>query len=168
MGRGRGCGTGAGMTTIAWDGAALAADRLCNSGDVAVSIRKLHDCGAFAYAGCGAAVDVVIVADWLRDGAPDVQLTGVESSKCCGIAVRKHDRALFTVEIAEKRPILLPIEERFHAEGSGRQAALAAMACGKSAREAVKIAARFDVCTGRGVDSVIVRPDRCRSKGRKA
>jgi hypothetical protein len=40
------------------------------------------------------------------------------------------------------------IEEEFYAVGSGSMAALAAMHCGKSAVEAVRIAARIDSYTG--------------------
>lgn len=42
----------------------------------------------------------------------------------------------------------VPILEKFFAIGSGAAAALAAMHCGKSAREAVTIAARIDPYTG--------------------
>lgn len=40
----------------------------------------------------------------------------------------------------------------FTAWGSGRDFAIAAMACGKSAVEAVQLASQFDVNTGMGVD----------------
>jgi hypothetical protein len=42
----------------------------------------------------------------------------------------------------------VPILEKFFAVGSGASAALAAMHCGKSAREAVVIASRIDPYTG--------------------
>lgn len=42
----------------------------------------------------------------------------------------------------------VPILEKFFAVGSGAVAALAAMHCGKSAREAVSIASRIDPYTG--------------------
>lgn len=44
------------------------------------------------------------------------------------------------------------VEDRVFATGSGRDYALAAMHCGKSAKEAVEIAAFFDINTGKGID----------------
>lgn len=52
-----------------------------------------------------------------------------------------------------KQPALCPVREKFVADGSGRDFALSAMHLGKSAREAVAFAARFDVYTGGGVDA---------------
>jgi ATP-dependent protease HslVU (ClpYQ) peptidase subunit len=46
--------------------------------------------------------------------------------------------------------------ESFHALGSGRDFALAAMYLGKNAREAVEIAMEFDLETGKGVDCLEV------------
>jgi hypothetical protein len=47
-----------------------------------------------------------------------------------------------------------PIKDKFYAIGSGAAYALAAMALGKSPREAVEIAARFDPGTGGEIDVI--------------
>ena len=47
--------------------------------------------------------------------------------------------------------------DRFMAIGSGRGEAIGAMAMGASARQAVLIASRYDISTGRGVDVVRFR-----------
>lgn len=52
------------------------------------------------------------------------------------------------------------IEEDFYAVGSGAMAALAAMHCGKSALEAVRIAARLDPFTGGRIVSETLAPRR--------
>lgn len=52
----------------------------------------------------------------------------------------------------EDGPFALPVENAFWAFGCGRDFALAAMHCGKDAREAVEIASRFDNGCGLGVD----------------
>lgn len=58
------------------------------------------------------------------------------------------------------------IDEDEWAHGSGRLAALAAMACGKSAIEAVRIASRFDAYTGGRIVSMTLdeSPKRARKK----
>lgn len=50
-----------------------------------------------------------------------------------------------------------PVIERCYAVGSGSHFALAAMACGKTAVEAVRLAARFDPGTGGRVESITLR-----------
>ena len=57
-----------------------------------------------------------------------------------------------------KRPVLALVRERFVADGSGRDFAIAAMALGRTARQAVALAARFDVYTGGGIDSIVGVP----------
>jgi hypothetical protein len=52
----------------------------------------------------------------------------------------------------EEKLIRDRIVERCHAVGSGAPFAITAMALGKTAREAVLIAAKFDPRTGGGVD----------------
>jgi len=60
-----------------------------------------------------------------------------------------------------------PIEEEFYAVGSGSMAALAAMHCGKSAVDAVRIAARIDSFTGGRVVSEALHKEKPRGKTAK-
>lgn len=60
------------------------------------------------------------------------------------------------------------IEEEFYAVGSGGGYALAAMHCGKSAVEAVRVAARIDSFTGgRIVHESLTKKETPRGKGRR-
>jgi len=142
------------MTTIAWDGRTLAADRQRTHGDSRQPVCKLHDCGEYVYASCGDRPDGVAVARWLSAGADWDKRPTLDEGGCCGIAVRKADGAVFVVE--GKTVTLCPVPPGPTATGSGKDYALAAMACGKDARGAVEIASRFDVFTGLGVDAVDV------------
>lgn len=69
-----------------------------------------------------------------------------------GFVVEKKTRRVFDVD--GKRPTLIRIYDAFHATGSGRDFAIAAMALGHSATIAVKLAARFDVHTSSDVDQL--------------
>lgn len=53
-----------------------------------------------------------------------------------------------------------PIKDKFYAVGSGAAYALAAMALGKSPREAVEIAAKFDPGTGGEIDVITLGRNR--------
>lgn len=140
------------MTTIAWDGTTLATDRLAVYGTTKRRVRKLFISSGFLYGASGMLADAYIAAEWLAAGAdPDVGGMFSEAG-CYGIAVNRKTGAAFTVEGA--RPRLIPLYGKAWATGSGQDFANAAMALGKSAVEAVKLAARFDVYTGGGVDSV--------------
>jgi ATP-dependent protease HslVU (ClpYQ) peptidase subunit len=50
-----------------------------------------------------------------------------------------------------------PVEDKVYAFGHGRDFALAAMHCGKTAREAVEIACLLDVYCGNGIDALTLR-----------
>jgi hypothetical protein len=143
------------MTTIAWDGKTLAADRLCVvGGNLKRTITKLFNCGDYVFGGSGSLGDVMRSVDWLRDGAPMPNNIGAHSadeSGQIGIAVYR-DGAPFVVVLEMTHLRLLPLEDPFYAVGSGRDFAIAAMALGKDAADAVELTARFDVWTGRGVN----------------
>ena len=68
------------------------------------------------------------------------------------------DVALELADAAIPLWVLALVRERFVADGSGRDFAIAAMALGRTARQAVALAARFDVYTGGGIDSIVVVP----------
>jgi ATP-dependent protease HslVU (ClpYQ) peptidase subunit len=54
----------------------------------------------------------------------------------------------------ERTPYPLKYQDKQFAIGSGRDFALAAMACGKTASEAVEVASMFDSNCGNGVDTL--------------
>ena len=144
------------MTTVAWDGETLAADRLTVGGNLKRTITKLYVCGDFVYGGAGMVIEIMQVVDWLRRGAKTINSPSASSKDdcgVCGIAIHKSRKA-FIVEWNESHTRLMPCEEPAWAIGCGRDFAIAAMACGKTAAEAVEIAARFDAGTGHGVNVV--------------
>lgn len=79
----------------------------------------------------------------------------VDEEGVAGLVVRKSDRCAFLAE--GKRVVLTPILESYFSIGSGADYARAAMALGKTAAEAVAVAARFDLYTGFGVDTLRLR-----------
>ena len=138
------------MTTIAFDGKVLAADRRKTLGHGIIrSGTKLYDCGEFVFGSCGDAAHGVVVAEWLKAGRP-AEHPKLDDDCVFGIAIRKSDRAIFQVE--DEQFVLVQLEDAQHAVGSGRDFALSAMALGMTAPQAIEFAARFDAGTGNGVD----------------
>lgn len=130
------------MTTAAFDGKTLAADTLAHT-SVLLKVHKLHRLpdGAL-FAAAGALQEVIAVLEWLRGGEKPSDLQDFE-----GLIVTRTG-----AERLGERLMRVPCLEPFYAIGSGAHFALAAMACGKNAIEAVRIAARFDPYTGGRVE----------------
>jgi hypothetical protein len=131
------------VTTIAYDGKALAGDRQC-AGAFKTQTRKVWRLpNGSLFGGAGVTEQVLAVRAWLQEGGdkPD----GLEDFN--GILVEGG-----VIYRLEEKLIRDPILERCHAVGSGSPFAITAMHLGKTAREAVLIAARFDPRTGGGVD----------------
>ena len=139
------------MTTVAWDGRTLAADRQSTSNDgcrtsQVTKIRRMPDGRLAAAAGAAARCNAYLT--WLADQSQprpawqDSTETSVYALEVLldGTLLKHEEHGFFVLECP------------FAAMGSGASYALAAMACGKSAAEAIEIAARFDAWTGGGVD----------------
>ena len=155
------------MTTVAWDGRTLAADRQVTYGNTRAAGRKLFDCAEYIYAASGTAFEAELIARWLRDGARPSSRVRLEDDEGhrCGIVVQKADGRAFVAQ--GRTVVLVGHREAPLACGSGCDFALAAMAMGKSAVQAVRFAERFDIYTGLGVDlwrfreRRRVQPERC-------
>jgi hypothetical protein len=143
------------VTTIAWDGRQLAGDRLGNSGGVPIELGKIWDIEGEFVGIAGLYEDGMAFVEWLLAGEdpaskPEVDesfraLVVRESGKCF-----RYESKLYPFEILEP----------YHALGSGRDFALAALHYGKSAKEAVELAMKFDLDTGIGVDVLTVEFDK--------
>jgi hypothetical protein len=135
------------MTTIAWDGTSLAGDRRGNSGGMAYEITKVRrtaDGRLLAFSG---EVGVgTLMLDWLDRGGP--RPPAQDSERWATVLEIDLDGSCW----CHGRDARWKVEQPFFAIGSGRDFALAAMALGRSAAEAVEVAARFDTGTGNGVD----------------
>ena len=138
------------MTTIAWDGKTLAADRQAHHGpsNTKYECKKLRVLNGRAIAGAGIKCLNDAMASWITCGGdlPEACKQGEYI-----VVVAKGEN---TCEVYEGVPIPLVIPSGVKlAWGSGAQAAMAAMECGKNAEEAIQIASRVDLDTGMGYDS---------------
>lgn len=137
------------MTTIAWDGSTLAADRRISSGTVTYSTTKIRRTEDGRLIGATGDFGVcTAMLDWLEKGG---------SRPSC----QDGERWVSALEIMpdltcwmHNRDGRWRVEDPFVAVGSGRDYAMAVMALGRTSREAVEIAARFDPGTGNGVDEL--------------
>lgn len=142
------------MTTIAWDGKTLAADRKVTYGNVSdgavTKIVKRKKDGALC--GCsGNTAEAAAFKRWfLKGGKGDYpgKLT-VEGSVTHAFILYSPEKLVCYTGNGwyEKDAVIW-------AEGSGWELALGAMAAGATATEAVHIASRFDSNTGSDVDTL--------------
>lgn len=132
------------MSTVCWDGKTLAADRQCCATFKTRARKVWKLSGGRLFGGAGVFEQVLAVRAWLEDGGAKPE----HLSEFAGILVEPNGIAYRL----EERLIRDRILERCHAVGSGAPFAITAMALGKTAREAVGIAAGFDPGTGGGVD----------------
>ena len=140
------------MTTIAWDGKTLAGDKQTTHDGTPTPTRKVfrfmrRDDGQLVLCGCaGDTSDCQAYVRWARG------ITKKEPA-FSDLLVMLIDRR-GRVWCATEKMNWYRVGARQWAIGSGADYALAAMMCGKSAREAVRIASRLDTSTGLGVDVV--------------
>lgn len=134
------------MTTIAWDGSTLAADRRRTLNGTVIRAEKIHRvenkdspfvlCG---FAGC--CYDAANIRLWIEG---KLEKPSVSSTHCIAIDKRRQ------VWVTEEKLVWVRVPSKW-AIGSGADYALAAMECGRSARGAITIASKFDQHTGRGI-----------------
>jgi ATP-dependent protease HslVU (ClpYQ) peptidase subunit len=134
------------MTTIAYRDGIIASDSQATQGIVKSRIRKMWKLskGILAVAGDynqGMSLLTWMVAslaspDGEEPGPPDLSETG---------AFFLTKKGLY---MYDQSPMPILIEEPFYAIGSGQELALGAMTMGASAKEAVKVASKWDVNTG--------------------
>ncbi len=142
------------MTTIAWDGRTLAADRQssndgCRMGQ-ATKLRRMADGRLVAAA--GAATRCTLYLTWLEDQSQprppwqDDTETSVHALEVLldGTVLRHEEHGAYALDAPHI------------ALGSGAPYALAAMACGRDAADAVRIASQFDVWTGGEPDLLVL------------
>lgn len=137
------------MTTIAWDGVVLAADRRTvwgNTPTEAEKVFKVTRNGATFLFGCaGLARDAYAYQRWAFGEIDRPEFT--EFTVMC----IDEQRRIWT---ATEKMMWVQVRKSMWAVGSGCDYALGAMAARKSAREAIVIASGLDINTGGGVDWV--------------
>lgn len=145
------------MTTVAWDGDNLAADSLGDQNGLRMPTTKLHrgmlaDGNHFIIGCAGETSWSRMLHQWVKT----LSLETVETEKYphqvndgperndphCILVLREYG-VFYKVG-----PMLVRLERRFHAVGSGRDYAVAAMHLGLSAKDAVKVACELDCYSG--------------------
>lgn len=144
------------MTTIAWDGCTLAADKKASRNGMAHTVTKIHRLARGPYdnylAGiCGHLSTGIEVLEWLESGAdpatfPERQKDSDTSAHVLMISPEGK------VSLLEESYIPMSFDDTIFAIGTGREIAMGAMKFGASAREAVQIATQLDNSTGMGID----------------
>jgi hypothetical protein len=138
------------MTTIAWDGIALAGDKLRTIDGIpvpATKVFRVQEGGqGFLYGCAGRSGDCVAFQRWKQGAGEQPNLTDIY------LICVKEDRSVWW---ADERLQWIEVPGGRWAIGSGGMCALGAMAAGVSARRAVEIATQHDNATGLGVDVVV-------------
>lgn len=128
------------MTTIAFDGKSLCADTRGTAGGFPFTNDKAYRLkDGRLYAGSGDAQDCTAVRLWLESGG---------DKPSCKDFVGMVIGADGSIWRYEDKLVPFQVTAPFHAIGSGRDYAIAAMHMGKTAREAVELACLYDVYTG--------------------
>lgn len=147
------------MTTCAWNGDMAAADTQGSSAGMAVRRDKIFRSDGKLLMGSGSYHH--IVSYWRR--IKEMPLAEVLALGYPDYDEDKNYPGLLLVDSANPHlawhidgTVWAPVRD-FYAIGSGRDFAMAAMALGKSAKEAVELAARFDVNTGGDIDWVVLK-----------
>jgi ATP-dependent protease HslVU (ClpYQ) peptidase subunit len=140
------------MTVIAWDGKTLAADRRTSFGSRHMTTRKAHRVNGALVAGAGETAAILEMVEWFRAGAKPEDLPANQRTDNCVTLLVITPKG----EILEyaNGPYPIVVKEKQWAVGSGAEFARTAMYLGKSAREAVTIACKFDTCSGNGIDTL--------------
>jgi 20S proteasome alpha/beta subunit len=139
------------MTVIAWDGQFLASDRRITSGYTISTTRKIFrlEDGIIGFAGCATGINHFL--SWFGNDRELKTFPEILYDHEFGVAALFIDKKKRVWEFQYSgSPIL--ITTRHAAIGSGDEAALAAMMCGKNAIEAVKIVSKYNCSCGNGYD----------------
>ena len=141
------------MTIIAWDGKTLAADkRAVNNGLQRTTTKIFRLADGSLFGACGDLSFCLQMKNWIADGMQSEKFPASQRDKDdWQVCVLVKDGVL---HLFERTPEPIIFEDAFYACGSGRDFAIAAMHCGKSAREAVEIASIYDVGCGNGIDEL--------------
>lgn len=138
------------MTVIAFDGKYLVGDRRRTVDGSPMSARKVfkvraNDGRKFLVGCAGCSWDAVAFVRWVSGRGDKPSPTAF-----CAISIDEKNRIWYVAEKLIYHRITLP----YFAIGSGSDYAIGAMACGKTAAEAVRIAIKLDVHCGNGIDSI--------------
>lgn len=141
------------MTTIAWDGKTLAADKQATSGNLMHTVTKIFKHPSGLYGVTGHLSHGLTVINWITGTNPHpIAYPANPSNDDYGYVIHINNQR--EIWCYEGHPTPCKFEDKFYAVGSGREFATAAMHCGQTAQQAIVIASIFNSGTGQGVDSL--------------
>lgn len=139
------------MTTIAWDGKTLAADKQATSNGLIHTTTKIFEHRTGLYGITGNFAHGIAVYKWITEQGADPKLYPPNpTNDDYGYLI--HIDTNGKIWCYEGFPGPVKMEDPFFAIGSGREYATAAMYCGQTAVGAVQVASMFDIGSGQGVD----------------
>jgi ATP-dependent protease HslVU (ClpYQ) peptidase subunit len=139
------------MTVIAWDSVTLAADRQANASGAIYQVTKIFRVGDTLVGLSGDFSHALMMLDWLRTNGNVANFPApIGEDKGFLLVIHRDGR----IQRYEYSPFPLLVEEKRHANGSGREFALAAMHCGRTAVEAVEVACALSCDCGLGIDTL--------------
>lgn len=141
------------MTTIAWDGYSLSADKRSVNNTVISTVTKCRKISNKLVAGAGAMDTILAMFNWIENGENPETFPSCQQDEnlWSPILIITEDKRILKYE---RTPHPIEYEDNFFAIGSGRDFALCAMHLGKTSKEAIEIASKFDASTGNGVDTL--------------
>lgn len=144
------------MTCVAWDGESLAADKRACAGSSISTVTKIHRIGNKLVGYAGELVSGIQLVNWIRDGGEFPMAIAQDGEPPVQILLIADG----LITVYENSPVPLVFEDPFFAIGSGRDYAIAAMHCGRTAAEAVEIASQYDADCGNGIDVLVMKRSR--------
>lgn len=138
------------MSVIAWDGTTLAADKRADSGGYNYTVTKIFDCGDALIGVAGDFPRGIQMLQWWKNGRTPEEFPFERVGDEWAVLLVIHRSGL--IERYESRPEPFPVENPFHAVGSGRDFALMAMHVGYDARKAVELTCELSSHCGNGID----------------
>lgn len=154
------------MTTIAYRDGVMASDTQVSAGGRKFrthKVKPLKDGGLIGSS--GKLADILKIQRWAEAGFPDEGKPdfGDEGEFECLIVTGAGEIYLLDEEME-----LMPFFDPFIAVGSGGAYAMAAMECGKSPEDAVRVAAKYDANTSEPVETFRVEPKEAPRAKRRA
>lgn len=144
------------MTVIAWDGTTLAADRRSTNAGLIRTVKKIFRVDNKLIGCAGSLSSCMELLNWAHEGFDPKKFPACQrdADDWASMLMIEEGR----VYKFERGPIPAEFHDPFVAIGSGRDFAIAAMHCGKSAEEAVEIASLYQCDCGNGVDTLRFEP----------
>lgn len=141
------------MTVVCYDGISMAADKQSNFAGLRVTTTKIKSLpdGTLLGAAGNSSIGRGLIR-WFADGAKPADYPDTRNE--CQLLVVSSENV---ITLYEEGPYPIVIEDKKIAIGSGRDFALAAMACGKSSYESVELTNKFENTCGLGVDVLFLK-----------